>query len=146
MTKPKSSRQNQNSTENQKAHGNNKKSSRPRVLDTTCDVIARVVGNKSNMAASRSNMFYSNKLSRAIFDNPDVHRYVPSPHNQRIEGWWSFYSKNQSSWWRNFFQDLEADGKIDMTSEMNKECLWYCFSGVLQADCDAVKEHWIVIN
>lgn len=74
--------------------------------------------------------------------NPDAHRYVPSPRNQRIEGWWSFYSKNRSSWWRNFFQALETDGKIDLTSEMNKECLWYCFSGVLQADCDAVKEHW----
>ena len=75
---------------------------------------------------------------------PDAHRYmyVPSPRNQRIEGWWSFYSKNRSSWWRNFFQDLETDGKIDMTSEMNKECLWYCFSGVLQADCNAVTDHW----
>ena len=74
----------------------------------------------------------------------DAHRYmyVPSPRNQRIEGWWSFYSKNRSSWWRNFFQDLETDGKIDMTSEMNKECLWYCFSGVLQADCNAVTDHW----
>ena len=40
------------------------------------------------------------------------------------------------------FQDLEAEGKIDMTSEMNKECLWYCFSGILQADCNVVKEHW----
>ena len=29
-----------------------------------------------------------------------------------------------------------------MTSETNKECLWYCFSGVLQADCDAVKDRW----
>ena len=74
--------------------------------------------------------------------NPDAHRYVPSPRNQRIEGWWSFYSKNRSSWWKIFFQELEAEGKIDMTSDMNKECLWYCFSGMLQADCNAVKEHW----
>ena len=74
--------------------------------------------------------------------NPDAHRYVSSPRNQRIEGWWSLYSKNRSSWWRNFFQDLDAEGKIDMTSDMNKECLWYCFSGMLQADCNAVKEHW----
>lgn len=74
--------------------------------------------------------------------NPDAHHYVPLPRNQRIEGWWSFYSKNRSSWWRNCFQNLEAEGKIDMTSEMNKECLWYCFSGILQADWNAVKEHW----
>lgn len=26
-------------------------------------------------------------------ENPDAHRYVPSPRNQRIEGWWSFFPK-----------------------------------------------------
>ena len=75
-------------------------------------------------------------------NNPDAHRYVPSPRNQRIEGWWSFYCKSRSGWWRNFFQDLESEGKIDMAVDMSKECLWYCFSGVLQADCNAVKDHW----
>ena len=29
-----------------------------------------------------------------------------------------------------------------MAVDMSKECLWYCFSGVLQADCNAVKDHW----
>ena len=71
----------------------------------------------------------------------DAQRYIPSPHNQRIAGWWSFYS-NTRSWGRTFFQDWQAEGKIDMTSEMNKECLWYCFSGMLKADCNVVKEHW----
>ena len=75
-------------------------------------------------------------------NNPDAHRYVPSPRNQRIEGWWSFYCKSRSGWWRNFFQDLESEGKIDMAVDMSKECLWYCFPGVLQADCNAVKDHW----
>ena len=64
-------------------------------------------------------------------NNPDVHRYVLSPRNQRIEGWWSFYCNSRSGWWRNFFQDLESKGKIDMTVDMSKESLWYCFSGVL---------------
>ena len=41
-----------------------------------------------------------------------------------------------------FFEDLEAESKIDATSKMNKESLWYCFSAMLQADCNAVKEHW----
>ena len=39
-------------------------------------------------------------------DNPEAHRYVSSPRNQRIEGWWSYYSKNCCAWWRNFFSDL----------------------------------------
>ena len=38
--------------------------------------------------------------------NPDAHRYVPSTRNQRFEGWWSFFSKNRSAWWRKLFQDL----------------------------------------
>ena len=40
-------------------------------------------------------------------DNSDSHRYVASPRNQQIEGWWSFFCKNRSNWWRTFFQDLE---------------------------------------
>ena len=32
-------------------------------------------------------------------NDPNSHSYVPSPRNQRIEGWWSFLSKNQTSWW-----------------------------------------------
>lgn len=75
-------------------------------------------------------------------DNPEAHRYVSSPRNQRIEGWWSFFAKNRSNWWKNFFKDLESQGIIDSSSELRKECLWYCFSGVIQSDLDAVKEHW----
>ena len=42
-------------------------------------------------------------------DNPEAHRYVSSPRNQRIEGW-SYYSKSHSAWWRSFFGDLEFQG------------------------------------
>ena len=60
-------------------------------------------------------------------DNSDSHRYVASPRNQRIEGWWSFFCKNRANWWRTFFQDLESQHVIDSSSELSKECLWYCF-------------------
>ena len=56
------------------------------------------LGTENGVAAS---------LQAYFRDNPDAHRYVASPRNQRIEGWWSFYSKTHSSWWRNFFSDLE---------------------------------------
>lgn len=75
-------------------------------------------------------------------DNPDAHRYVASPRNQRIEGWWSFYSHNRSIWWRKFFRDLELEGLLDSSSELRMECLWYCFAPVLQEDLNIVKEHW----
>ena len=75
-------------------------------------------------------------------ENNDAHRYVSSPRNQRIEGWWCFFCKNRTSWWRSFFQDLETQETVDTTSQIHKECLWYCFSCVLQKECDHVKEHW----
>lgn len=75
-------------------------------------------------------------------NNDAAHRYVPSPRNQRIEGWWSYFSKSYSTWWRNFFHDLEFRGVVDMSMELSKECLWYCFSPLIQSDLDIVKAHW----
>ena len=77
-------------------------------------------------------------LKEYFHDNPDAHRYVSSPRNQRIEGWWSFYSRNRSMWWRNFFKDLESEGVLDSTSELRMECLWYCYATVLQNDLNNV--------
>lgn len=75
-------------------------------------------------------------------DSIDAHRYVPSPRNQRIEGWWSFFSKHYSTWWINFFSDLEFRGIVDLTMELSKECLWYCFSPLIQRDLDNIKLNW----
>ena len=52
------------------------------------------------------------------------------------------FCKNRSNWWRTFFQDLEYQRIFDSSSELSKECLWYCFSGVIQDDLNAVMEHW----
>ena len=75
-------------------------------------------------------------------DNHDAHRYVSSLRNQRIEGWWSFFSKNRSTWWRNFFSDLESREEIDLSYDLSKECVWSCFHDLLQRDIDTVKDHW----
>jgi len=75
-------------------------------------------------------------------ENNDAPRYVPSPRNQIIEGWWSFFCANRASWWRSFLEDLETQGMIDTTSKIHMECIWYCFALVLQKECDHVKEHW----
>ena len=91
------------------------------------------LGTENGLAASMQCYFH---------DDPDAHSYVSSPRNQRIEGWWSFYSRNRSTWWRNFFQDLEFEGVLDSSSELSMECLWYCFAPVIQKDLDIVKEHW----
>eukprot|EP00794_Sanderia_malayensis_P001627 gene1627-1806_t len=77
-----------------------------------------------------------------VLDDSKAHRYVPSPRNQRIEGWWSHCSKYYTSWWRNFLSDLEFRNVIDMSLELSKECLWFCFSPLLQTQLDSFKKEW----
>ena len=72
----------------------------------------------------------------------ESHRYVPSPRNQRIEGWWSFFRRSHSTWWMNFFKDRCDSGEINLADEMAKECLWFCFASLLQQQLNLVKEHW----
>ena len=42
-------------------------------------------------------------------DDIHSHRYVPSPRNQRIEAWWSYFRRSRITWWINFFKDLETN-------------------------------------
>ena len=70
------------------------------------------------------------------------HRYVPSPCNQRIESWWSQYSRSSATWLISVLKDLVDERHLDTTSELEMECLWFCFSDVLQRELDEIKEHW----
>ena len=82
-------------------------------------------------------------FTQAFFrDNENAHRYVSSPRNQRIEGYWSQYRRNLSSWWINLFKDLVETGELNTSDELQKDCLWFCFAELLQEDLNAVKEHW----
>lgn len=72
----------------------------------------------------------------------DAHVFGSFPANQRIEGWWSFYRRNRSTWWINFFKDLIDRDLFYPGNQLEEEALWYCFSGVLQKDLDLVREHW----
>ena len=93
------------------------------------------LGTENGLAASMQCYF---------LDNPDAHRYVSSPRNQRIEGLWSFYSRNRSMWWRNFFKDLESEGVLDSTSELRMDVcgiVMQQFSRI-QNNLNIVKEHW----
>lgn len=54
----------------------------------------------------------------------NAHRYGSSHTNQRIEAWWAMLRRSWSSWWINFFKDLEATGVLDTSSKLHLECLW----------------------
>jgi hypothetical protein len=81
--------------------------------------------------------------THCFFTNePDSHKYVPSPCNQRIEGWWSFFRKHWASWWINLFKDMCDNGVLNMADPLQRECIWVCFAGVLQTGLYEVKNSW----
>ena len=52
--------------------------------------------------------------------------------NQRIESWWSILKRQNSAWWINFFKDLQDEGLFDPSLNHHKECMKFCFSGILK--------------
>ena len=72
----------------------------------------------------------------------ESHIYGTSPHNQRIEAWWSFYRRSRAAWWINFFKDLMERSVFTPGNDLEMECLWFCFSSLIQHDLDTVKDHW----
>ena len=77
-----------------------------------------------------------------FMNNEDSHQYVASPKNQRIEAWWSFLRKNWSNWWINFFKDLIEREILNTSDPIQRECIWFCFSNLIQASLNEVKESW----
>lgn len=71
-----------------------------------------------------------------------AHRYGTSTTNQRIENWWSSFRRASSNWWIHFFKDMIDANVLNTSIELHKECLWFCFNGVLQQTLDQVKEYW----
>ena len=45
-------------------------------------------------------------------------------------------------WWRHFFSNLESTGSLNLCDELEKECIWYTFSGLIQQELDDILEHW----
>ena len=52
------------------------------------------------------------------------------------------YRKAQSSWWINFFKDLVDHGRLNTSDDFEKNCLWFCFAHLIQADLTQTCEHW----
>ena len=75
-------------------------------------------------------------------NDPQAHIYGMSPCNQRIEGWWSYLRRSRMTWWMNFFKDLMEQAVFIPGNQLQIECLWFCFSSIIQQDLDFVVQHW----
>ena len=104
----------------------------PRLLVTDC-------GTESGIMASIQCFLRADDEDDLSGDKS--HRYVPSPRNQRIEGWWSYLRKSRTSWWMIFFRDMQ-DIELISGIDLHQSCLWFCFAELIQEDLDFVKHHW----
>ena len=69
-------------------------------------------------------------------------RFGPSTSNQRIESWWSQLRRSKSNWWMNFFKDMRDNSIFDSGVRYHRECIRFCFIGLLQNDLDEMKILW----
>lgn len=105
----------------------------PQVLRSDCGTENVIVaGMQSYFRASGNDEFSGVK----------AHQYGCSPSNQRIEGWWSFFRRSNSGWWINLFKDMCDSGFLELGSEFDMQCLWFCYSKLIQDELNAVKDHW----
>lgn len=111
------------------------------VANSHCPVLLRTDCGTENgtMAAMQA---YFRQDSTDPFQGEQSHRYGTSPSNQRIECWWSFLRRGRTTWWIDLFKDLVESGMVDLGNELHRECLWFCYSSLIQKDLDHVKDHW----
>ena len=95
-------------------------------------------GNENGIIALMQCFFHSDN---APFSEELAHRYGSSTRNQRVENQCSHFRKSMASWWINFFKDLVGNGRVDLEKEIPKECLWFCFSGVLQSALNDMRKY-----
>ena len=81
-------------------------------------------------------------LQTYLRQDVNAHHYVPSTRNQMIESWSSFFTKSKGRWWKHFFLHLESNRRLDMTSLIDRECLWFSFASIIQSELDVMQDHW----
>ena len=105
-----------------------------------CPMLVRTdCGTENGTIAAMQSSFRAN--GEDIFAGEKSHIYGSSHSNQRIEAWWSFLRRNRSGYWIDFFKDLVAETTLLLGNTLHMECLWFCFSWLIQKDLDNVKDH-----
>ncbi|CAG9823930.1 unnamed protein product [Phaedon cochleariae] len=70
-----------------------------------------------------------------------AHLYGTSPHNQRIESWWSILRKHNSQYWMNTFEQLKDDNFCNGT-DLDKALIQLCFMEIIQGELDEIIHEW----
>lgn len=70
------------------------------------------------------------------------HIYGTSPHNQRIEAWWSFLRRLSSQYWIEVLDSLSESGAYNNNNIKQTDCLRFCIMNLIQQDLDEVRRYW----
>ena len=89
-----------------------------------------------------SGQCFLRRIGTDSFAGLKAHRFGSSHSNQRIETWWAYLRRSWSSWWINFFKDMIDAGNLDTSNRMHMECVWFCFSKIIQKELDEVRDEW----
>ena len=103
----------------------------PMLVHTDC-------GTENGIIAAMQSFFRAS--GDDAFADEKAHIYGLSHSNQRIEAWWSFLRCNRSGFWIDFFKDMVEQTILQLGNEFHMECLWFCFSWLIQLDLDKVME------
>ncbi|XDV29436.1 hypothetical protein PO909_032566 [Leuciscus waleckii] len=90
------------------------------------------------MAAIQCNLRHHH---RDYYAGSRSHMYGTLMSNQRIESWWSSFTKARAQFWIELFGDLRNEGHFN-GSNRHQFLLQFCFQNVLQADLDECVELW----
>ena len=105
----------------------------PRVVRSDCETENVLIAGMQSYFRAHGNDEYA---------GVKAHQYGSSPSNLRIESWWSFFRRSNSTWWINIFKDMSDSGLLELGNTFHMHCLWFCYSKVIQNELYKVKEQW----
>ena len=77
-----------------------------------------------------------------VFSGDKSFLYRKSVSNQRIEAWWSFLKKSNTSWWIDFSKDMIGESIFCCHDPIHLKCLRFCFMPLIQGELNKVAIHW----
>jgi hypothetical protein len=68
--------------------------------------------------------------------------YGKSTNNQRIEAWWSKFKQLGMHTWIEHFKDLVDVGVVDTSSELDIQCIRFCYMALLSNQLAEIRQLW----
>ncbi len=68
--------------------------------------------------------------------------YGKSTSNQRIERFWGHVGRSCADFYRNLFKDLMDEQVLNIKESLHKDCIFFCFSELIQNDLNKVSLEW----